>query len=408
MPTGIYISVPFCRQKCSFCNFASGVFSRDLVQRFVDRVCNDIARADVLADSVGARFDRTVDTIYLGGGTPTTLLPQQLSQLLASVRSKFNVVDDAETTVECAPGTLSPEIADTLVQNGINRVSLGVQSFVERESRSVGRTHDAAMVLSDISRLRGAGIHNINSDLIAGLPHQTAHSWNESLTTALATEVPHLSVYMLEVDTESRLGAELIAGGARYHAHHVPDDDLTADFYQIASEQLNAGGIAQYEISNFSRPGSESKHNLKYWTRQPYYGFGLDAHSMLPPGSLPHREDAAAIRFSTHDDLDEFLRSENRSLEANAVTKAQALEEEFFLGLRLSCGISLAQISERHGVEIPTGFLEAITSLVADGLLQRDLDQSRLTPRGRLLSNEVFAHFIGLHTRPALSQLTSC
>ena len=167
-------------------------------------------------------------------------------------------------------------------------MSLGVQSFVDKECSSVGRLHTRAITLADIARLRASGIGNISLDLIAGLPHQTEESWNFSLGETLATGVPHVSVYMLEVDEDSRLGTELLAGGSRYHAHFVPDDDLTADLYLAACERLEKGGVQQYEISNFARPVThgiglrDSRHNLKYWTRQPYLGFGVDAHSMLP------------------------------------------------------------------------------------------------------------------------------
>ena len=181
---------------------------------------------------------------------------------------------------------------------GVNRVSLGVQSFVDKESSSVGRLHTRAITLDDIARLRAAGIGNISIDLIAGLPHQTAESWEFSLSETLATGVPHVSVYMLEVDEDSRLGNELLAGGSRYHAHFVPDDDLTADLYLAACERLENGGVQQYEISNFARPVTHgiglrnSRHNLKYWTRQPYFGFGVDAHSMLI-ASRPNGEPTA-------------------------------------------------------------------------------------------------------------------
>ena len=183
--------------------------------------------------------------------------------------------------MECAPGTLSPEVIETLLACGVNRVSLGVQSFIDQEASSVARLHTRKITLEEIERLRSAGITNINIDLIAGLPHQTEASWQESLQQTIDTGVPHVSVYMLEVDEDSRLGREVMAGGTRYHAHFVPDDDLTADLYETACAELNRAGIQQYEISNFARAGFESRHNLKYWTRQPYAGFGVDAHSML-------------------------------------------------------------------------------------------------------------------------------
>ena len=291
MPLGLYISIPFCRTKCSYCNFASDVFSKSAYENYVARLLEDIANSRQLATGLGCTYDETADSIYLGGGTPSILEAAQLRRIFAAVRGHFAVTPDAEITVECAPGTLTPALIETLLQCGVNRVSLGVQSFVDREAQSVGRLHKRATVLEEIGRLRAAGLANINIDLIAGLPHQTAESWAFSLSETIATGVPHASVYMLEVDEDSRLGRELIAGGARYHAHFVPDDDATADFYQQACEMLASAGIAQYEISNFARTAmhskngelqsNESRHNLKYWTRQPYLGFGVDAHSML-------------------------------------------------------------------------------------------------------------------------------
>jgi oxygen-independent coproporphyrinogen-3 oxidase len=271
----------------------------------------------------------------------------------------------------------------------VNRVSLGVQSFVDKEAASVARLHTREKTLSDIERLGKAGISNINVDLIAGLPHQTRESWEYSVEQAIVTGVPHVSVYMLEVDEDSRLGRELIAGGTKYHAHFVPDDDLTADFYETACERLNAAGITQYEISNFARAGSESRHNLKYWTRQPYLGFGVDAHSMLPAAG----GEAESVRLATTDDYDRYFISPD--FKASAVNQEQALEENFFLGLRLNRGVNLERVREEFG-EAVDKFGEIIDELVADGLLIRSEKNLRLTNHGRLLSNEVFGRFIGV------------
>jgi len=385
---GIYISVPFCRTKCSYCNFASDVFSRAMFDKYVSRVCADIAGVERTAEEVGGRIERDVDSIYLGGGTPTVLDPAQLRRMFDAVRSQFVVVSDAEVTVECAPGTLTPQVLDTLLQCGVNRVSLGVQSFIDAEAASVGRLHKRATILDDIARLSAIGIDNINTDLIAGLPHQTAESWQGSLQETIATGAPHVSVYMLEVDEDSRLGRELIAGGTRYHAHFVPDEDAVADFYVAACEALDSAGIAQYEISNFARKGQESRHNLKYWTRQPYLGFGVDAHSMLP-SPAPEIE---AVRFSTCDRLEEY--TAGSSLKKFAVSRIAALEETLFLGLRLNRGLDLQKVAARFG---PIGLTELrpnISALVSDGLLYQDGDNIRLTSRGRLVSNEVFQSFI--------------
>ena len=388
MSLGIYISVPFCRTKCSYCNFASDVFSRAVFERYVDRVCTDIACADRIATEMSGQIERLVDSVYLGGGTPTVLDPDQLRRVFDAVRAKFSVLPNAEVTVECAPGTLSPQVLETLLHCGVNRVSLGVQSFIDRESAAVGRLHKRDTILDDISRLRAAGVSNINIDLIAGLPHQTAESWKESLAETVATGVPHVSVYMLEVDDDSRLGRELIAGGTRYHAHFVPDEDAVADFYVVACEALDTAGVKQYEISNFARSGFESLHNLKYWTRQPYLGFGVDSHSMLP--SIEPKSDA--VRFAAVDALEKYTAGD--PLRKTEVAQASALEERFFLGLRLNHGVDLREIERTCGHGALDSYRPAISELIDLGLLDRRGESICLTPQGRLLSNEVFQRFL--------------
>ncbi len=499
MSLGLYISVPFCRTKCSYCNFASDVFSKSAYENYVARLLEDIANSRRLASELGSALgsalgftqDDTADSIYLGGGTPSILDAPQLLRIFAAVREQFAVTPDAEITVECAPGTLTPALIETLLRCGVNRVSLGVQSFVDREAQSVGRLHKRSTVLEEIGLLREAGLDNINIDLIAGLPHQTAESWAFSVLETIATGVPHVSVYMLEVDEDSRLGRELIAGGARYHAHFVPDDDATADFYQQACDMLDAAGIAQYEISNFARVPSnngelqnnQSRHNLKYWTRQPYLGFGVDAHSMMERivwgrapspvrvgtaalGCPAERSPAAtrgssspgfaiaidrieadvpqAVRFATPDSLDAYM---NRAPHTVTPLSAHAaVEESFFLGLRLNRGIDLEQLPEELGSDfINCGEVHecvdhrgraalqgrvthlksewalapeasrdaqrafkpdtiatwdsAIKQSVREGLLEQQGTTLRLTARGRLLSNEVFARFLTDETK---------
>ncbi|HXA85337.1 MAG TPA: radical SAM family heme chaperone HemW [Candidatus Dormibacteraeota bacterium] len=387
MHSGIYISVPFCKSKCTYCNFASGVFSAGQMGRYVERLGEDISWMRTHANDLGAVVPENVDSIYLGGGTPSLLPPDDLKKIFFTLRQEFKVLPKAEVTVECAPGTLTDGIIQALATRGVNRVSLGVQSFVDKEAASVARLHTREKTLSDIERLRKAGISNINVDLIAGLPHQTPESWEYSLDQAIETGVPHVSVYMLEVDEDSRLGRELIAGGTKYHAHFVPDDDMTADFYETARERLNAAGIEQYEISNFAREGFESRHNLKYWTRQPYLGFGVDAHSMLPA----RNGIGESVRLATTDDYDRFFVASD--FKASAVSADQALEESFFLGLRLNRGVDLGCLREEFGDESKK-YDEAITELEAQGLLCRSSDNLKLTARGRLLSNDVFQRFI--------------
>jgi oxygen-independent coproporphyrinogen-3 oxidase len=391
LPLGLYISVPFCRTKCTYCNFASDVFSRAVFDGYVNRLCAEIRSAYETTAEMGGQFERTVDSIYFGGGTPTLLDVAHLERIFVTVRQNFDVKRDAEITVECAPGTLSGDKLAALARCGVNRVSLGVQSFVDHEAVAVGRMHKRDVVLDDIARLRAAGISTINVDLIAGLPHQSRESWEYSLTELIATGVPHASVYMLEVDEDSRLGRELIAGGQKYHAHFVPDEDLTADFYELACERLNAPGIQQYEISNFARLGSESKHNLKYWTRQPYLGFGVDAHSMLRCS-----RGNAVVRFSNSDSLDKYVAGEAKT--RTFVDPESAVQEALFLGLRMNCGVSLSELTRSYGESALGSYGQNIAELIAAGLLARENDIIRLTQRGRLLSNEVFERFVSVNS----------
>src|SRR5882724_9650275 len=395
MPLGIYISVPFCKSKCSYCNFATGVVSRTAYSKYVDRVCQDMAVAEATAQAVGGKFERSVDSVFIGGGTPTILEAVDSERMFRALQENFELVPGTEITVECAPGTLTAEMLDAFARCGVNRVSLGVQSWVDSEAAAVGRLHTRARVLEDIAALRAAGVSNINVDLIAGLPHQTPESWAYSVSETISCGVPHASIYMLEVDEDSRLGRELIAGGTKYHAHFVPEEDLSADFYSEACLCLDAAGIRQYEISNFAHESAGSRHNLKYWERKPYFGFGVDAHSMLPA----IRPDLAAVRFAGVDDLNSFVAG--APLEVSSVTHAAAMEEAFFLGLRLVEGINLQSIASEFGKEAVTSVAGVIDELVEYELLQHVSDQLSLTAQGRLLSNEVFERFIGVRAVPS-------
>src|SRR5580704_12926027 len=312
---GIYISVPFCRAKCTYCNFASGVSSVAAHEQYVARVCEDIR--SLRQRPTCAAIPGQVDSIYLGGGTPSVLSPALVRQLAHTLRQEFDISPAAEITLECAPGQLDDPALDAMLAFGVNRISFGVQSLVDREAAATGRFHTRQVVLSDLERVRSAGLHNLSIDLIAGMPHQTAASWQESLEVLAATGVEHDSIYMLEIDEDSRLGRELLAGGSRYHAGAVPSEELTADLYESAIAFLGQNGLHQYEISNFARSGCQSRHNLKYWRRQPYLGFGLDAHSMLrtPQGS--------ALRFSNTAVLAEYLRSPEPAEELRRLSPAE-------------------------------------------------------------------------------------
>jgi oxygen-independent coproporphyrinogen-3 oxidase len=351
---GVYISYPFCAQKCTYCNFASGVFPRELEERYLDVLLSGLRSTE---------WPWVPETVYLGGGTPSQMSPAALASILAAIPGR----PWREATMEAAPGGITEDKVIAWHDAGINRVSLGVQSFVQKELARTGRRHTAEIVEQEVALLRAAGIESISVDLIAGLPGQTAASWNHSLDWIERLGVPHVSVYMLEVDEDSRLGRELLVLGSRYGAGDVPGEDAIADFYETAVERLAGLGLERYEISNFARPGFQSRHNLKYWKREPYLGFGADAHSF--DGTLRWQNpEAAADYVASPAALDRVA--------------AEPLSESFFLGLRL-----------REGVE-GNAFPDVIEKFVHDGLLERAGTRVRLTPRGVLLSNEVFAEFI--------------
>ncbi|MBV8847701.1 MAG: radical SAM family heme chaperone HemW [Bryobacterales bacterium] len=357
---GVYISYPFCAQKCTYCNFASGVLPLDLEKRYLEALKLELRGTD---------WPWVPETVYLGGGTPSRIDPADLAEILAVIPGK----PWAEATIEAAPGGISPELAQAWRNAGISRVSLGVQSFVTRELARTGRKHTAEIVAAEIEVLRAGGLDNFNIDLIAGLPGQTEASWNASLDWVERLEPPHLSVYMLEVDADSRLGAEILAFGKRYGASDVPSDDAIAGFYEIAVERLAASGVRRYEISNFARPALESRHNLKYWRREPYFGFGSDAHSF-----------DGATRWQNVESAAEYVGCLEQHGSPVAACTATDPAETFFLGLRLEEGIEADWSSYQEGVE----------RFQQEGLLEIKGSRLRLTPRGVLLSNEVFAHFV--------------
>lgn len=383
---GLYISIPFCRSKCTYCNFSSGVYPAGEHARYVDRLVEDLAGARAWALDAGADLPERVDTIYLGGGTPSLLEPDLLARLFAAIRAGFKIDGDAEITMECAPGQIADATLEAMTACGVNRVSLGVQSFVDREAHESGRLHTRAVVEDDLQRLRAAAISNLNIDLIAGLAGQTFASWAESLEALAACDAPHASVYMLEVDEDSRLGRELLAGGMRYRAGLVPTDDAIARMYERAIEWLGGAGLAQYEISNFSRPGFASRHNLRYWQRRPYLGVGLDASSALYGGD-------GLLRATTTDNLKAYL-SGPQAAEITWLSTAQQHEEAWFLSLRLNAGVSVPELEREFGCDLVAPAIETAERLAADGLLDFDGETARLTAQGRMLSNDVFQEFL--------------
>lgn len=361
---GVYLSYPFCTQKCTYCNFASGVFPKQQEAAYLPALRQELART---------AWPWQPETLYWGGGTPSLAPLHELEQTMAAIPGR----PWREATMEAAPGSFTLDTLRAWRQMGFTRVSLGVQSFLTEELRKTGRKHTAQTVCEDLANLSDAGFTHTNVDLIAGLAGQTRDSWLENLDWIRRLRPDHVSVYMLEVDEDSRLGLEILDGGTRYGAGQIPSEEAIAWMYEEAARQLAAMGIPRYEISNFAQPGGESLHNLKYWQRAEYLGFGVDAHSF-----------AAGRRWQNVDSAAQYL----ARLEANESPLAEYLpvdaeSERLFLGLRLSDGVALHPPDWQRWRLPLERFLSA-------GLLETTPTGVRLTPRGILLSNEVFQEFL--------------
>jgi oxygen-independent coproporphyrinogen-3 oxidase len=384
-PLGIYIQVPFCQTKCTYCNFHTGVVARDRYAPYAKAVCREIAQS-------GFSGGWQADTIYLGGGTPSLLDPDELAKILDAVRAAFPSEGDAalEVTLEADPETITPEKATAWLDAGFNRVSLGVQSFQDPELQASGRMHRRTDVVHANRFLREAGFRNISMDLIAGLPHQTHESWEESVGALLGLRPEHISIYMLEIDEGSRLGKESLAGGKRYSAPSIPPEDAMAEFYESACARLGDHGYEHYEISNWGLPAQHSRHNLKYWRREPYLGFGAGAHSFADGKRWANLHDSARYVACIEQGTSPHEQMED-------VTAEQALDEEFFLGLRQLAGIDLARIErEYHGSqrERLNSFHAKVEELQRMGLVELLGNQMRLAPDKLTVSNEVFVQLL--------------
>jgi oxygen-independent coproporphyrinogen-3 oxidase len=375
---GIYIHIPFCRARCSYCDFATGTYEGALAERYVRALAREIEAFDSVRERVA------VDTIYFGGGTPSLLNVEQLAHILDAVRRRFRVEEHAEVTLEMNPGTVTSEGLRGLLAAGVNRASFGAQTFDERELKRLGRTHTAVDTRRTLRLLREAGFDNISFDLIAGLPLQTLEAWERNLKEALALRPEHLSLYLLEVHEATPLAQQIREG--RYPS---PDADLAAEMYRLMVERTGGAGYEQYEISNFCLGGRESRHNMKYWTGEPYFGFGCSAHSF----------DGCASRWSNERDTRAYVRFvEEKGSAVVETTKLEARElsaEALFLGLRLLArGVNLAEHRTRFQHDVLADHADDLARFDEAGLIEIDGDVLRLTQAGALLSNEVFSAFV--------------
>ena len=377
---GLYIHIPFCRSRCSYCDFATGIYQGELAERYVTAVVEEIAGS--------ANIGSSVDTIYFGGGTPSLLTPAQLDRILSALHKHFEVQPDTEVTLEMNPGTVTPAQLRAFRELGINRASFGAQTFDDAELAKLGRSHTSVETLETFHNLRAAGFDNVSFDLIAGLPGQTLAHWQKNVDRALALEPEHLSFYLLEVHSGTPLADHIRRG-----LQPRPDEDLAAEMYEWMLERAAAAGYEHYEISNLCKPGFSSRHNTKYWTGAPYYGFGCSAHSFDGPSV-----DKGPRRWSNQRDVLRYVEAvEQRAspiVEQQQLSDGDLRAEALFLGMRMMRGVDLRQYSEIFGVDLRAEHRDELNRFHEAGLVEFDGDLIRLTRNGALMSNEVFAAFV--------------
>ena len=366
-PLGLYLHIPFCKAKCAYCDFYSLPHSEEKMDAYMMALTNHLTETAPMASG------HTVDTVYLGGGTPSYLGAERIGRLLQTVKKQYHVAKDAEITMEANPDSLFDwKELRTLRRMGLNRISLGVQSSDDETLRALGRIHTWQQVVEAADAVRKAKIPDLSLDLIYGLPDQTMAQWEKTLSDAVALSPDHISCYGLKLEEGTPLWQ-------RRDSLSLPDDDQQADMYLFAVEYLRNLGYEQYEISNFARPGHESRHNLKYWTLGEYAGFGPGAHS-----------DFGGVRYAYVADLDLYLRGRLVLSESETMAEAEREREYIMLSLRTAAGLDVKAFENRFRRRFDVA--ETILSgYAAHGLAQRTESGWRLTPKGFLVSNAIIA-----------------
>ena len=383
---GLYIHIPFCLSKCSYGHFASGVFSRSFIKPYFEALQREMETLPGLLRRINANGNGTadwlIDTIFVGGGTPSLVEEQEIGQTLEWIRSAYALVSVPEITLEVNPGTLTADKLDFYQESGVNRISLGVQTFQDRLLKKVGRSHSVADSISTIEICRQRGINNLNLDLIAGLPDQTEDDWQENLSRVAAFSPEHVSLYLLEIHEDPHLGRR-----EGLTDSFLPDEDMVADWYEESVDWLSMTGWEQYEISSFCKPGQQSRHNLKYWMDQPFIGLGCGAHSHLE-----------GMRWGNERDPFRYVEllegGQPATTFQHEITPRQHLEEVMFLGLRLNAGLDLSRCRRIFGFDPLERFSRELSQLIQERLIEIEGDRLKLTRKGRLFSNEVFVQFM--------------
>ena len=375
MSLGLYLHIPFCKARCNYCAFNTGLVDESLKRRYVTALDTEVRRA-------GARPRAAADTVYFGGGTPSLLDPPEVARIVDACREAFDLAGDAEISLEANPDTVDARRLDGFRRAGVNRLSFGVQSFHDEELRRLRRLHGAAGAREAFGLARTAGFDNISLDLMMWLPGQSVESWLESVDALVALDPEHASLYLLELYPQAPLNEEMARAG-----WSQASDDVAAEMYGRAMARLEDAGYEQYEISNVARPGRRSRHNVKYWTDGEWRGFGCGAHSTV--GHVRWNNVASASEYVSRVEHDVSPVAARREL-----SPREQLEEALFMELRLSDGVRLERVREHYGVDVWQQWGERLAPFEEAGLLEHDDHRLRLTRRGMLLANDVMSAFL--------------
>lgn len=370
-PTSAYVHIPFCTQICYYCDFSKVFIKNQPVDDYLQALIREFESYDI----------EQLRTLYIGGGTPTSITAQQLDYLLTDLTKHLDLSVLEEFTIEANPGDLTDDKIEVLKKSAVNRVSLGVQTFNDKQLKRIGRSHNESQIYSTIDHLKTAGFDNISIDLIYALPGQTMEDVKENVAKAIALDIPHLSLYSLILEHHTVFMNKMRRGKL-----NLPQEDLEAEMFEYIIAELEANGFEHYEISNFTKPGFESRHNLMYWDNAEYYGVGAGASGYLN-----------GVRYRNRGPIQHYLKAVsegNARLSEEVLTKDEMMEEELFLGLRKKSGVSIAKFEEKFGVSFEERYGQIVTELCQHELLVPDDEVVRMTKKGLFLGDTVAERFI--------------
>lgn len=371
IPTSAYVHIPFCTQICYYCDFSKVFIKNQPVDAYLQALIHEFESYKI----------EQLRTLYIGGGTPTAISAEQLDYLLSHLTKKLDLSQLEEFTIEANPGDLTPDKIAVLEKSAVNRISLGVQTFNDKQLKRIGRNHNEAQIYESIDSLKGAGFDNISIDLIYALPGQTMADVKENVAKAIALDIPHLSLYSLILEHHTVFMNKMRRGKL-----NLPTEDLEADMFDYIIAKLESHGFEHYEISNFTKPGRESRHNLMYWDNAEYYGVGAGASGYVD-----------GVRYRNRGPIQHYLKGVaqgNPRLEEEVLTKQEMMEEEFFLGLRKKEGVSISRFEEKFAENFSNCYGDIVEKLTRDGLVQVTDGRLRMTKKGLFLGDTVAEKFI--------------